>query len=319
MHTVKDEPHDNCRPLFQPTGLVLWCGEGRVRLGDGERIVVLDHVSRAAMRWLHHLDGTRTWAAIAADGLAPDARRLFRLAWQLGCIDDAGIRPGSWWRSAGTARDGEAHRRALLHHLGSAVRAHAQLEQRQARRMVVVGTGTVAQQVVATARRAQLQVSWLRAQPPTLPADTACCVIADGGHPDVAGPVEESACQVPHLTARAFGLRAIVGPVVVPGQTSCLTCAHLHNLDTRTGWAQLSVQLTALTQQGNPHCLDPLLARLAAGHAVLLARRVIDDSGDCPAQLGNRAYLWTAGQDTPRELPRPGHPLCGCRWGDLSE
>lgn len=311
------EPSGNCRPLFQPTGLVLWCGEGQVRVGDGDQVVLLSHISVAAMRWLHSLDGMRTWTTLVAQGVEQDALRLFRSAWQLGCIDDASIRPGAWWRSPGIAREGEAQRRALLHHLGSADRAHQQLQQRQLRRIVVIGRSALAHQAVALTRRTQLTVGWVREANEPLPADTACCVIADGGHPDVAGPIDEGACQVPHLPVRAFGLRAVVGPVVIPGQTSCLVCAHLHNLDRRSGWAQVAVQLAALTQQGSPHCLDPLVARLAIGQAVLLARQVIDAPYQDAALLGNRAFVWSANQDQPREVSRPGHPLCGCRWGDL--
>lgn len=318
-HEPTLEPRSNCRPLFQPTGLVLWSGDGQVRIGDGEEIVLLNGVSRAAMRWLHSLDGSRTWSTIVAEGPDADALRLFRAAWQRGCIDDASIRPGPWWRSVGMARDGEAQRRALLHQLGSAVSAHALLEQRQESRIVVVGNGTLAHQAIAIARRSQLRVGWLQQADGPLPADTACCVIADGGHPEVAGRIDQSACQVPHLVLRAFGLRAVVGPVVIPGQTSCLACAHLHHVDAQAGWAQVAVQLTALTQRGDPICLDPVVARLAAGHAILLARRVIDAPGHAASQLGNRAFLWSAGNCAPRELARPAHPLCGCSWGNLSE
>ncbi len=313
------EPSSNARPLFQPTGLVLWCGDQRVRVGDADKVVLLDDVSSAAMKWLHDLDGTRTWATVLAQGIEPDALRLFRYAWQLGCIDDAAIRPGSWWRTPGVARDGEAQRRALLHHLGSAASAHDHLEHRRAQRIAVVGAGTLASQAIAVARRSQLQVGWLRAADEQLPDDTAFCVIADGGHPDLTGSPDHLAFQVPHLVVRAFGMRAMVGPVVIPGQTSCLTCTHLHSLDTQPGWAQVAVQLAAMTQAQNTHCLDPLLARMASSHAILLARTVIDAPDTAATILGNRAFLWSASHAQPQEVGRPGHPLCGCRWSDLSE
>lgn len=311
---LHEPPAPTCRPVLLSTGLVLWCGSNRVRIGDGTRAHFLDGVSSQAMTWLHALDGRRTWKVIGAEQPAADALRLFRAAWQAGCIDDANSRPGTWWRTGGYARQGEPGRRALLHWLGSAAAAHHLLVRRYVRRIAIVGSGPLARQALSAARAAQLQVAWVRPIDAPLPVDTACCVIADGAHPDLAGRVDLPACQVPHLTLRAFGVRAVVGPLVIPGQTSCLACAHLHHLDTTPGWSQVALQLMALTQDDRAECFDPVTARLAAVQAILLARSVVDSALPGGSDLGDRAYEWTPESLIPKVHARASHPLCGCRW-----
>lgn len=51
--------------------------------------------------------------------------------------------------------------------------------------------------------------------------------------------------QVPHLAASVDGQRAVVGPLVLPGRTSCLRCADLHRTDRDPVWPALAVQLAA--------------------------------------------------------------------------
>jgi bacteriocin biosynthesis cyclodehydratase domain-containing protein len=66
-----------------------------------------------------------------------------------------------------------------------------------------------------------------------------------------------TAAAVPHLLVRARDTFGIVGPLVVPGLTSCLRCADLHRCDRDECWPQLAAQLAGQTQ----------LADLAATHA----------------------------------------------------
>jgi hypothetical protein len=46
-----------------------------------------------------------------------------------------------------------------------------------------------------------------------------------------------------HLTAGVDGSRAVIGPLVLPGVTSCLRCADLHRCDRDPAWPRLAVQL----------------------------------------------------------------------------
>jgi hypothetical protein len=46
-----------------------------------------------------------------------------------------------------------------------------------------------------------------------------------------------------HLTASVDGSRAVIGPLVLPGLTSCLRCADLHRCDRDPAWPRLAIQL----------------------------------------------------------------------------
>jgi bacteriocin biosynthesis cyclodehydratase domain-containing protein len=62
---------------------------------------------------------------------------------------------------------------------------------------------------------------------------------------------------VPHLLVRVRDTVGIVGPLVVPGFTSCLRCADLHRCDRDECWPQLATQLAG----------QPQLTDLAGTHA----------------------------------------------------
>lgn len=53
---------------------------------------------------------------------------------------------------------------------------------------------------------------------------------------------------IPHLLARTRDTVGIVGPLVVPGLTSCLRCADLHRCDRDECWPQLAAQLAGQAQ-----------------------------------------------------------------------
>jgi hypothetical protein len=46
-----------------------------------------------------------------------------------------------------------------------------------------------------------------------------------------------------HLVARVEGNRGVIGPLVLPGVTSCLRCADLHRTDRDPAWPAMAVQL----------------------------------------------------------------------------
>lgn len=53
---------------------------------------------------------------------------------------------------------------------------------------------------------------------------------------------------VPHLSVRMRDGVGIVGPLVLPGVTSCLRCADLHRCDLDEHWPQVAVQLSGQAQ-----------------------------------------------------------------------
>lgn len=57
-----------------------------------------------------------------------------------------------------------------------------------------------------------------------------------------------TAAALPHLMVRTRDTVGIVGPLVVPGLTSCLRCADLHRCDRDECWPQLAAQLAGQSQ-----------------------------------------------------------------------
>lgn len=73
-----------------------------------------------------------------------------------------------------------------------------------------------------------------------------------------------------HLTASVDGSRAVIGPLVLPGVTSCLRCADLHRCDRDPAWPWLAVQLANRPRRRaiSDVALCVAAAGLAAGQAL---------------------------------------------------
>ena len=82
--------------------------------------------------------------------------------------------------------------------------------------------------------------------------------------------------QVPHLVATVRGENGIVGPLVVPGVTSCLRCADLHRRDADPRWPRLAAQLTATEP---PPSGATVTCLLTAATAALQVLAYLDGSG----------------------------------------
>ncbi len=54
---------------------------------------------------------------------------------------------------------------------------------------------------------------------------------------------ELHAARVPHLPVRVRDGAGLVGPLVIPGVTSCLECADLHRSDRDAAWPAVAAQL----------------------------------------------------------------------------
>jgi hypothetical protein len=130
--------------------------------------------------------------------------------------------------------------------------------------------------------------------------------------PGAAGPRNTAATLqaegVPHLVVTAGATAGTVGPLVLPGSSSCLRCHDLHRADRDPAWVRLAQQTDQATPAGI--CPVPLawsLAALAAQHtAVRLG------GGEPPTVDGT---LDVALPDLlPRRRSWRQHPSCGCAW-----
>ena len=147
----------------------------------------------------------------------------------------------------------------------------------------------------------------------TLADDGPCSVLvlADSVHPDI--PDFGDLPAHPHLHIGVLADRACIGPLVVPGRTSCLRCAHLHHRDADPAWPVVSVQWAQAVRAMRHPPLDPVLVSLAALQAAVLLRAWIQQPDD-RTRWADTAVRLALPDCLPEYVERPPHPLCGCRW-----
>lgn len=83
----------------------------------------------------------------------------------------------------------------------------------------------------------------------------------------------------PHLSATVWAASAVIGPLVLPGVSSCLGCADLHRQDRDPAWPALAVQLAAVRRVPS----DVAVCAFAAALTVMQALSYLD--GEEPAVL----------------------------------
>jgi bacteriocin biosynthesis cyclodehydratase domain-containing protein len=148
--------------------------------------------------------------------------------------------------------------------------------------------------------------------------DTDCLPLPFGELPDLVvlaldEPIDAErrdalhARGVAHLLVRLAGDAGSVGPLVLPGLTSCLRCADLHRLDRDPAWNALAVQLT-LPHRANV-VSEVALATVIAGLAAAQALDFLD--GGRPATIEGAIEMqlpdWRL-----RRRTWPVHPDCDC-------
>ena len=119
---------------------------------------------------------------------------------------------------------------------------------------------------------------------------------------------------MPHLVATVRGATGVVGPLVVPGRTSCLRCADLHRRDADPRWPRLAAQLTAAEPPPSGATVTCLLTAVTAAVQVLAYL----DGGAAPVALDATVEAAPAagppGCAAGRRIPgATAGPLRGCR------
>jgi hypothetical protein len=114
---------------------------------------------------------------------------------------------------------------------------------------------------------------------------------------------------VPHLTAIVIETTGVVGPLVLPGRSSCLRCHDMHRTDRDPAWPRVLAQADGRLP-GVPAC-DLTLAALVAALAAQQVLAHLD--GFVPATVDG-----TVETSLPFGMPRRRswrpHPACGCTW-----
>jgi bacteriocin biosynthesis cyclodehydratase domain-containing protein len=125
---------------------------------------------------------------------------------------------------------------------------------------------------------------------------------------------------VPHLPVRVRDGVGVVGPLVLPGVSSCLACADLHRTDRDAAWPALATQLREIVGTADrPTLLATAALALAQLQQIIAAVRA--DAGPAPAAPATlNATVEVdvgAGSIVARRWSR--HPLCGCWHTSLTE
>lgn len=119
---------------------------------------------------------------------------------------------------------------------------------------------------------------------------------------------------VPHLAVRVRDGTGLVGPLVIPGVTSCLGCADLHRSDRDAAWPAVAAQLRETVGVADRATLLATAAlALSQVNRVIAAVRGDDAGPDAdPPQVLNATLEFdlNAGAIVARQWTR--HPLCSC-------
>ncbi len=281
---------------------------GETQIGtDPRHAVVVSNISDPLARVLHGLDGRHTSAELLAragpDG--PTLRGVLAGLTDLGLVDDAASPDLHSPPSTGGLARLTADRTAWMLRAGS--RHSAIVAQRERSIVVVQGSGRIAVAVAALLASSGVGWVHTVADGVVQPEDTGSGYLdEDIGHaraeaaeravrriasttrttrpgprerPDlvlladatVADPLVATRLEVagiPHLMVHAAEGVGVVGPLVVPGRTSCLRCVNLHNTDTDPCWPALAAQLADHPQPSDLASAQATAA-FAAGQALL--------------------------------------------------
>jgi bacteriocin biosynthesis cyclodehydratase domain-containing protein len=119
----------------------------------------------------------------------------------------------------------------------------------------------------------------------------------------------------PHLLVGVRETTAVIGPLVVPGESACLRCLDLRRADRDPAWPLIAAQLASEPPTAPAPACDVALASLAASVATLQALAWVDAAGAPPLPATFDGTLEVTLPDWRlRRRPWSAHPSCGCHW-----
>lgn len=156
--------------------------------------------------------------------------------------------------------------------------------------------------------------------PRSRPPDVA--VVAPVGPLDPALPDRLLRAGVPHLFATVREGTGVVGPLVLPGRSSCHRCHDLHRADRDPAWPSIRAQLAGPAPRVATPC-DVVLATAVAAHTALQVLALLDwragpdgdgpDTTEAPPTVDGTLEIGQA-DGRVRRRSWSMHPLCGCGW-----
>ena len=120
------------------------------------------------------------------------------------------------------------------------------------------------------------------------------------------------AVGVPHLPVRVRDGTGLVGPLVIPGVTSCLSCADLHRADRDAAWPAVAAQLRdVIGTADRPTVLGTVAVALGQLQRIITAVRGPDAPGAPPSTL-NTTLEVDVSSNTILARRWSRHPRCQC-------
>ena len=146
--------------------------------------------------------------------------------------------------------------------------------------------------------------------PPPARAVPDLCVLGDAVVPDPSLLAVLHRDRIAHLPVRLRDGTGVVGPLVLPGRSACLTCIELHRCGRDPGWPTVTAQLVGQPGRGDA---ATAAATAAVGVAQVLAALDAAAGGATPAPsvLGATLEIDIASGGLLRR-GWPAHPDCGC-------
>ncbi|MBP2189512.1 hypothetical protein [Nocardia goodfellowii] len=273
-----------CGPMLHPRVMILVRPSGAVQLGwDPDTAVVLDPAdldTATVLSFLRLLDGMRTRPQI------------------LWLAEESGIQPS---QAAALLTD--------IEDAGLLVPPEAAA--RRIRSIRVHGSGPLSDALSIGVRRLGVRPIRSRGYTPDTPIGSwhgELVLLTDEVVPDPRLANDLVLHQIPHLAVHIRDGKGIVGPLVLPGRTSCLRCADLTRTDLDPAWPHLAAQLLGRVGQAST-------AAVAATAALAL--------GELESILACSAARTLGTLDGTLELDLASHriehrdwavhPACGCR------
>jgi bacteriocin biosynthesis cyclodehydratase domain-containing protein len=132
-------------------------------------------------------------------------------------------------------------------------------------------------------------------------------VLIDGYQPELPGSL--MAGGVVHLTAAASEAIGVVGPLVIPGQTACLSCVDMARSDRDPAWPLILAQISGRAPQ--PAACAAVLAAAVAAQATAQALAFLDRAGPATAVINGTLELVLPDWQWRRHSWMP-HRQCRC-------
>jgi bacteriocin biosynthesis cyclodehydratase domain-containing protein len=175
------------------------------------------------------------------------------------------------------------------------------------------GRGPLSDLLASALRCSGARVTYSSVTKAAPPEGTDLVVLSDFLVADPRVVRELHVARVPHLPVRVRDGAGLIGPLVIPGVTSCLDCADLHRSDRDAAWPAVAAQLRDTI--GNADRATVLAtAALALNQVDRVIRAVRDDVGKAPEPPPTLdttlEFDVSSGSIVARRWAR--HPRCSC-------